>query len=76
MIRGAVTNCWRQQIQDRMPLPSLIAAAVARGLRAIELRQTCMGEYEHGTLCLPNVPKLSQLPAQFPDTQFSIAIAI
>jgi hypothetical protein len=42
MIFGAITNSWRNQLMEH-DLAELIAEALARGSRHIELRQTCLG---------------------------------
>jgi hypothetical protein len=47
MIFGAITNSWRQQLADS-DLAELVREAQHRGSRHIELRQTCLGEYESG----------------------------
>ena len=47
MIFGAITNSWRQQL-DGQDLAVLVQEAQTRGARHIELRQTCLGQYEHG----------------------------
>ena len=47
MIFGAITNSWRQQLVGQ-DLTVLVQEAQTRGARHIELRQTCLGQYEHG----------------------------
>jgi len=47
MIFGAITNSWRQQLEGQ-DLAVLVQEAQTRGARHIELRQTCLGQYEHG----------------------------
>ena len=47
-ILGIVTNCFRTQLDAGAPLVDLIGEASRRGFRAIELRQTCLGEFEAG----------------------------
>ena len=47
MIFGAITNSWRQQL-DEQELAMLVKEAQTRGARHIELRQTCLGQCEQG----------------------------
>ena len=47
MIYGAITNSWRNQLDDA-ELGDLIAEAQSRGAGHIELRQTCLGAAESG----------------------------
>ena len=47
MIFGAITNSWRHQLQTT-DLKDLVAKAEVSGARHIELRQTCLGDYETG----------------------------
>ena len=73
MILGIVSNCWRKQLEDGEELETLIAEAQRRGFGAIELRQTCLGRHETSEH-LPRPETLAELPHQFPDVRFNIAI--
>lgn len=76
MILGVVSNCWREQLRAGHALESLIADAVERGFEAIELRQTCLGNFESGPRHLPNSEDLRQLPEQFDALQINLAMAL
>jgi sugar phosphate isomerase/epimerase len=73
---GAITNSWRQQL-DNYDLRALIHEARARGARHIELRQTCLGPYEsgEGTDWRPVQSRLAALVQAFPDLSFDLAVA-
>ena len=45
-VLGIVSNCWKIQLDRGQTLDVLIEQAVRQGLRAVELRQGCLGEYE------------------------------
>ena len=45
MIYGAITNSWREQLPSHT-VKELVGAAVDKGAKHIELRQTCLGECE------------------------------
>ena len=47
MIFGAITNSWREQLPTHT-VKELVGAAVEKGAKHIELRQTCLGECESG----------------------------
>jgi sugar phosphate isomerase/epimerase len=55
----------------------LIKEALARGAQYIELRQTCLGDYEHGEgdAWRPDIPKLGKLAESFPGIGMNLAIA-
>ena len=76
LILGLVSNCWREQLRADTPLEQLIGEAVQRGYGAIELRQTCLGEFETGTECLPDADALRRLSSLFSDMQFNVAVAL
>jgi len=76
LILGLVSNCWRKQLQANTPLEDLIAEAVHRGFGAVELRQTCLGEFETKTECIPDAEMLARLPSQFGHMHFNVAMAL
>ena len=76
MILGLVSNCWRDQLQANTPLENLIAEAARRGFSAVELRQSCLGEFETGAQHIPNAATLARLPSQFAHIQFNVAMAL
>ncbi|MCH2203089.1 MAG: sugar phosphate isomerase/epimerase [Fuerstiella sp.] len=76
MISGLVSNCWQQQLQADMPIENLIQEAVERGYKAVELRQTCLGEFESGPECTPDAIALSNFPKLFPTVRFNIAMGL
>ena len=47
MIYGAITNSWRQHLEEG-DLLDLIQEAEKRGAGHVELRQTCLGNCESG----------------------------
>ncbi|MCH8074130.1 MAG: sugar phosphate isomerase/epimerase, partial [Proteobacteria bacterium] len=59
-----------------LSLSDLIADAVRRGYRAVELRQTCLGDLETGDDHLPLAEELSELPNIFPGMRFNLAISV
>ncbi|GDY10357.1 hypothetical protein LBMAG52_38450 [Planctomycetia bacterium] len=73
---GLVSNCWKVQLDSGIELDALIADAVQRGLTVIELRQGCLGEYEAGQACVPQVDRLVELARGFPDVQFNVALSL
>jgi sugar phosphate isomerase/epimerase len=73
---GIVSNCWRKQLAAGSDLAELVEHAVARGYRAIELRQGCLGRYEQGAQHLPDPLVLAELPRRFPDVRFNLALAV
>jgi sugar phosphate isomerase/epimerase len=76
MIFGAITNSWRQQLADT-DLAALVREARDRGSRHIELRQTCLGDYEsgEGSQWRPVQSRLEDLVDQYPDLSFDLAMA-
>ena len=76
MIFGAITNSWRQQL-DGQDLAGLVQEAQSRGARHIELRQTCLGQYEHGEgeHWRPVLSRLASLVQAFPGLSFDLAMA-
>jgi sugar phosphate isomerase/epimerase len=76
MIFGAITNSWRRQL-DGEDLAVLIKEAQARGARHIELRQTCLGDAEHGEgeHWRPVLSRLEALVQEFPGLSFDLAMA-
>ena len=76
MIFGAITNSWRQQLKDQ-DLTALVQEAQTRGARHIELRQTCLGQYEHGEgeHWRPVLARLASLAQAFPTLSFDLAMA-
>ena len=77
MIFGAISNSWRNQLDDA-GLGDLIGEAQRRGARHIELRQTCLGRAEsgEGDGWRPNLPELAGIVARFPDLTFDLAVAL
>jgi sugar phosphate isomerase/epimerase len=76
MIFGAITNSWRRQL-DGQDLAGLIKEAQAHGARHIELRQTCLGDYERGEgeHWRPVLSRLEVLVREFPRLSFDLAMA-
>jgi sugar phosphate isomerase/epimerase len=76
MIFGAITNSWRRQL-DGQDLAVLIKEAQAHGARHIELRQTCLGDYERGEgeQWRPVMSHLEALVREFPELSFDLAMA-
>ena len=76
MIVGAITNSWRRQLGGQ-DLSVLIEEAQARGARHIELRQTCLGDYERGEgeQWRPVMARLEALVREFPELSFDLAMA-
>ena len=76
MIYGAITNSWRLQLESQ-GLGELVAQAEAAGARHIELRQTCLGDYEsgEGDAWRPDTPGLAALAEDFPGLGFNLAMA-
>lgn len=76
MLFGAITNSWRQQL-DGQDLAVLVTEAQTRGARHIELRQTCLGQYERGAgeHWRPVLSRLETLVHAFPALSFDLAMA-
>ena len=75
-VLGIVSNCFRTQLTAGASLTDLIAEAVQHGYRVIELRQTCLGEFETGDEPLPLPDSLTVLSESFPGVRFNVAIAV
>lgn len=77
MIYGAITNSWRNQLDDA-DLGDLIAEAQSRGARHVELRQTCLGAAEsgEGDAWRPNLETLAGVVVRFPNLTFDLAVAL
>ena len=77
MIYGAITNSWRNQLDD-IALGDLIAEAKDRGAGHIELRQTCLADAEtgEGNDWRPNLETLADVVVRFPDLTFDLAVAL
>ena len=73
---GLVSNCWRLQLLEGALLDALIGEAAERGFRFVELRQTCLGGFEHGDECIPDAVELARLPDQFPEVHFDLAVSL
>ena len=75
MILGAITNSWRDDLYAT-DLARLVERARRRGAAHIELRQTCLGEYEEGAGddWRPSKDKLARLARTFPTLTFNLAI--
>jgi sugar phosphate isomerase/epimerase len=70
---GIVSNCWKVLLDGGTPLEELIARGCELGYRVIELRQGALGAFEDARgRPLPEL--LSQLPRQFDDVQFNLAV--
>ena len=77
MIYGAITNSWRNQLED-IDLGDLIEEAHARGARHVELRQTCLAGAEsgEGDQWRPELETLADIVVRFPDLTFDLAVAL
>ena len=77
MIYGAITNSWRNQLDDA-ELGDLIAEARSRGAGHVELRQTCLGAAEsgEGNAWRPNLEAMAGVVHRFPDLTFDLAVAL
>lgn len=77
MIFGAITNSWRNLLDDH-DLFGLVSEAQAKGARHIELRQTCLGDCEtgEGEDWRPVMSGLEALVNKFPDLSFDLAMAL
>jgi len=77
MLFGAISNSWRLQLGDT-DLSDLIDLAKQKGSKHVELRQTCLGDYEsgEGNDWRPNTSKIESLVSRFPDIAFDLAVAL
>jgi sugar phosphate isomerase/epimerase len=75
MILGAISNSWKLQLSNH-DLKKLVQDAHMCGARQIELRQTCMGDYEtgDGEDWRPATQKLAEMARGFPQLSFNLAI--
>ncbi len=73
---GLVSNVWKTQLDDGASLRELIGQAVQHNYRTIELRQTCLGEFEIGDDHRPQPNLLALLPEEFPGVRFNVAINV
>ena len=75
MIFGAITNSWKIQLES-IDLRDLVIDAERRGATHIELRQTCLGEYEtgEGDGWRPMLPHLRTLTEDFQGLSFNLAM--
>ncbi len=77
MIYGAITNSWREQLPSHT-VKELVGAAVEKGAKHIELRQTCLGECEQGAGddWRPNLKRLQAVVDAYPALTFDLAMAL
>ena len=77
MIFGAITNSWREQLASHT-VKELVHAAVEKGAKHIELRQTCLGECEEGAgeNWRPKFDQLQDLVQAYPGLTFDLAMAL
>ena len=77
MLFGAISNSWRLQLGET-DLSDLINLAKQRGSKHVELRQTCLGDYEsgEGNDWRPDINKIESLVSGFPDMAFDLAVAL
>ena len=77
MIYGAITNSWREQLPSSS-VKELVGAAVEKGAKHIELRQTCLGECEEGAGpdWRPNLKELKKVVDTYPQLTFDLAMAL
>ncbi|MBU0730072.1 MAG: hypothetical protein KKA70_10040, partial [Proteobacteria bacterium] len=75
MILGAISNSWKLQLSNH-DLKKLVQDAQTCGARQIELRQTCLGDYEtgDGEAWRPATQKLAEMARAFPQLSFNLAI--
>lgn len=73
---GAITNSWRERLENRT-IASLVGEAAARGAMHIELRQTCLGDCEsgEGDDWQPRIDNLKALVSQYSALSFNLAVA-
>ena len=70
MIYGAITNSWRNQLDDA-DLGDLVAEARQRGAKHVELRQTCLAAADtgEGDQWRPNLEALANVVVRFPSLE-------
>jgi sugar phosphate isomerase/epimerase len=75
---GIVSNCWRTQLEAGTSLDDMIAEAARHRFVHIELRQGCLGGYEHDRdgQNFPDAGALLALPSRFPAMRFNLALAM
>lgn len=73
---GLVSNCWQNQLEAGVDLVDLVTGAAEIGFKCVELRQTCLGRFEHGEQCIPDADALRELPAAAPSIEFDVAINV
>ena len=73
---GIVTNCWNTQLQSGTSLSELIEQATKQDYHVFELRQGACGHYENRDSLYPQEDRLTELPQQFPDCRFNIALGL
>ena len=73
---GIVTNCWNEQLQSGTSLSELIEQAGKLGYHVFELRQGACGHYENRDSLYPLEGRLTELPQQFPECRFNIALGL
>ena len=74
MIIGAITNSWREHI-PHTDMARMVERVRNRGAAHIELRQTCLGQYEQGAGddWRPDIAGLEKLSRTFPTMSFNLA---
>lgn len=75
MIDGVVSNVWQELLRKGEALEDLVRAAEESGLRFVELRQTCLGDYESTDL-VPDAVRLRALREQFPGVTLTLALNV
>ena len=77
MIPGAISNSWRIQLANQ-DLSDLVEQAQSQGAQHVELRQTCLGNYEtgEGDDWRPVFPRMQSLVDRFPQLTFDLAMAL
>lgn len=73
---GFVSNVWKCELDAGTALRELIAQAVQRNFLTIELRQTCLGEFETDDQHRPLPELLALLPEEFPGVRFNVALCV
>lgn len=73
---GIVTNCWKYELDQGVPLVACLDQAVEHGLVAIELRQTALGDLESTDRCFPAVEQLAEVTQRYPGLCFDYAMGL